>query len=49
MDRVITVRYDDDRGCAVTEQVDRIGEPETGPPDDLPVGGSISAIAESAA
>ena len=49
MDRVITVRYDDDRGYAVTEQLDRIGLPETVPPDDLPVGGSVSAVAESAA
>ena len=43
MDRVITVRYDDERGCAVTEHVDASGLPDPTSPDDLPM------VAESAA
>jgi exonuclease SbcC len=49
MDRVIAVRYDDERGCAVTEQVDASGMPDPNSPDDLPVRRPMPAVAENAA
>ncbi len=55
MDRVIMVRYDDERGCAVTQQVDASGLPDPDVPGPGVAGrsafpgGPVAAIAESAA
>ena len=46
LDRVVTVRYDEDRGCSVVEQVDHDELPAGVPPD---VGGSEAAVTSSAA
>jgi exonuclease SbcC len=50
LDRVITVRYDEDRGCSVVGQVEPDALPAGVPPGTAPVGGgSESAVATSAA
>jgi exonuclease SbcC len=46
LDRVVTVRYDEDRGCSVVEQVDHDESPAGVPPD---MGGSEAAVTSSAA
>ncbi len=49
LDRVVTVRYDEDRGCSVVEQTDRDELPVGLPPDAAPVGGGSQAAVTSSA
>ncbi len=49
LDRVVTVRYDEDRGCSVVEQTDREPLPVGLPPDAAPMGGGSEAAMTSSA
>ncbi len=49
LDRVIAVRYDEERGCSVVEQTAPDEEPAGLPPDAAPVGGSEAAAVASTA
>jgi exonuclease SbcC len=49
LDRVVTVRYDEDRGCSVVDQIERDELPAGLPPDAAPVGGGPERVIASSA